>query len=102
MIDSYPIEWEESLKKVLTMDWEKLIPGHRGTDGRLGTKQDVQDILTFLQDASAAVKVAAREGRRWDATEKEMKLEKYAHWPNYEEALPFMLRRYCGLWGRGT
>ena len=26
MIDSYPIEWEESLKKVMTMDWDKLIP----------------------------------------------------------------------------
>lgn len=26
MIDSYPIEWEDSLKKVLAMDWDKLIP----------------------------------------------------------------------------
>ncbi len=22
--------------------------------------------------------------------------------PNYETALPLVLRRYCGLWGRGT
>ena len=22
MIDSYPLEWEESLKKVLAMDWD--------------------------------------------------------------------------------
>ena len=102
MIDSYPIEWEASLKKVLAMDWEKLIPGHPGTGGRLGTKQDVQDILTFLQDTSAEVRTAAREGKCWDAVEKEMKLPKHAHWPNYEQALPFVLRRYCGLWGRGT
>ncbi len=27
MIDSYPIEWEDSMKKVLAMDWDKLIPG---------------------------------------------------------------------------
>lgn len=55
MIDSYPIEWEDSLKKVLAMDWEKLIPGHPGApNGRLGTKQDAQNLLTFLQDASAA------------------------------------------------
>jgi hypothetical protein len=60
MIDSYPLEWEASLKRVLAMDWEKLIPGHPGAGGRLGTKQDVQDILTFLQDASAEVKAAAR------------------------------------------
>lgn len=70
MIDSYPLEWEASLKRVLAMDWEKLIPGHPGAGGRLGTKQDVQDILTFLQDASAEVKTAAREGKCWDTVEK--------------------------------
>jgi glyoxylase-like metal-dependent hydrolase (beta-lactamase superfamily II) len=103
MIDSYPLEWENSIKKVLAMDWERLIPGHPGTpDGRLGTKKDAQDILAFLQDASAEVKTAAREGKCWDTVEKEMKLPKHAHWRNYEQALPFVLRRYCGLWGRGT
>jgi glyoxylase-like metal-dependent hydrolase (beta-lactamase superfamily II) len=40
MIDSYPLEWENSIKKVLAMDWERLIPGHPGApDGRLGTKK---------------------------------------------------------------
>jgi glyoxylase-like metal-dependent hydrolase (beta-lactamase superfamily II) len=103
MIDSFPLEWENSIKKVLAMDWERLIPGHRGApDGRLGTKKDAQDVLAFLQDASAEVKTAAREGKCWDTVEKEMKLPKHAHWPNYEAALPFILRRYCGLWGRGT
>jgi glyoxylase-like metal-dependent hydrolase (beta-lactamase superfamily II) len=103
MIDSYPLEWENSIKKVLGMDWERIIPGHPGVpDGRLGTKKDAQDLLAFLQDASAEVKNAAREGKCWDTVEKEMKLAKHAHWPNYETALPFVLRRYCGLWGRGT
>ena len=102
MIDSYPLEWEDSIKKVLAMDWERLIPGHPGAGGRLGTKKDAQDILAFLQDASAEVKKAAQEGKCWDTVEKEMKLPKHAHWPNYESAMPFVLRRYCGLWGRGT
>jgi glyoxylase-like metal-dependent hydrolase (beta-lactamase superfamily II) len=102
MIDSYPLEWEESIQKVLAMDWDKLIPGHPGAGGRLGTKKDVQDLLAFLQDASAEVRTAAREGKCWDTVEKELKLPKHAHWPNYEQALPFVLRRYCGLWGRGT
>jgi glyoxylase-like metal-dependent hydrolase (beta-lactamase superfamily II) len=102
MIDSYPIEWEDSLKKVLAMDWDKVIPGHPGPNGRLGTKQDVSELLTFLQDASAAVKAEAQAGKCWDAVEKEMKLPKYQSWPGYEANLPFVLRRYCGLWGRGT
>jgi hypothetical protein len=55
-----------------------------------------------LQDASAEVKAAAREGKCWNTVEKEMKLPKYADWPGYEQNLPFVLRRYCGLWGRGT
>jgi glyoxylase-like metal-dependent hydrolase (beta-lactamase superfamily II) len=102
MIDSYPLEWEESLKKVLAMEWDKLIPGHPGPGGRLGTKQDVQDLLTFLQDASAAVKAEAQAGKCWDGVEKGLKLPKYESWAGYENNLPFVLRRYCGLWGRGT
>ena len=103
MIDSYPLEWEDSLKQVLAMDWDRLIPGHPGQPGgRLGTKQDVQNLLGFLQDASAAVKAEAHAGKCWDAVEKELKLPKYESWPGYATGLPFVLRRYCGLWGRGT
>jgi glyoxylase-like metal-dependent hydrolase (beta-lactamase superfamily II) len=102
MIDSYPLEWEESINQVLAMDWDRLIPGHPGVGGRLGTKKDVQDTLAFLQHASAEVKKAAQEGKCWDTVEKEMKLPKYVSTPGYEQALPFVLRRYCGLWGRGT
>jgi glyoxylase-like metal-dependent hydrolase (beta-lactamase superfamily II) len=103
MIDSYPLEWEDSMKTVLAMDWDTLIPGHPGApNGRLGTKQDVQNVLTFLEEASAAVKAEAQAGKCWDAVEKDLKLPKYASWPGYEQALPFVLRRYCGLWGRGT
>ncbi|HEU4371247.1 MAG TPA: MBL fold metallo-hydrolase [Methylomirabilota bacterium] len=102
MIDSHPLEWEESLKKVLAMDWDRLIPGHPGPGGRLGTKQDVQNLLTFLQDVSAAVKAEAQAGKCWDEVEKELKLPKYESWPGYAAGMPFVLRRYCGLWGRGT
>ena len=102
MIDFYPLETEDFMKKVLAMDWERMIPGHPGPGGRLGTKKDVQDQLEFLQYASETVKAAAREGKCWDRVEKEMKLPKYESWPGYANNLPFVLRRYCGLWGRGT
>jgi glyoxylase-like metal-dependent hydrolase (beta-lactamase superfamily II) len=102
MIDFYPLEAEGSIKTVLKMDWDRLIPGHPGPGDRLGTKKDVEDQLAFLQDASEAVKVAAREGKCWDPAEKEVKLPKYENWPGYANNLPFVLRRYCALWGRGT
>lgn len=102
MIDFYPLEAEQSIKQVLAMDWQQLIPGHPGPGGRLGTKQDVQDQLTFLQDASEAVKGPAREGKCWEPAEKEVKLPKYENWPGYANNWQFVVRRYCGLWGRGT
>jgi glyoxylase-like metal-dependent hydrolase (beta-lactamase superfamily II) len=103
LIDFYPLETEDFIKKVLAMDWDRMIPGHPGQPGgRLGTKKDVQDMLEFLQYASETIKVAAREGKCWEGVEKELKLPKYENWPGYANNLPFVLRRYCGLWGRGT
>jgi hypothetical protein len=33
---------------------------------------------------------------------KEVKLDKYESMPGYQAGLPLVVRRYCGLWGRGT
>jgi glyoxylase-like metal-dependent hydrolase (beta-lactamase superfamily II) len=101
MLDFYPLDVEDSFKQVLAMDWDRMIPGHPGPGDRLGTKKDAQDQLTFLQDASEAVKAVAREGKCWEPAEKELKLPKYESWPGYENNLPFVIRRYCALWGRG-
>ena len=78
MIDFYPLEAEDSIKKILAMDWERLIPGHPDAGGRLGTKKDVEQQLAILQDASAEMKKLGQEGKCWDTAEKEFKLPKYA------------------------
>jgi glyoxylase-like metal-dependent hydrolase (beta-lactamase superfamily II) len=103
MIDFYPLEAEDSIKKIIAMDWERLIPGHPGQpNGRLGTKKDAQDDLALLQEASAELKKMGQDGKCWEQAEKEFTLQKYAGWPGYEAGLPLVARRYCGLWGRGT
>jgi glyoxylase-like metal-dependent hydrolase (beta-lactamase superfamily II) len=102
MIDWYPLEAEQSIKRIVAMEWERLIPGHPGPNDRLGTKKDAQDQLTLLQDASNAVKAVAREGKCWEPAEKELQLEKYRDWPGYENGRALVVRRFCGLWGRGT
>jgi glyoxylase-like metal-dependent hydrolase (beta-lactamase superfamily II) len=103
MIDMHPLETETFMKRVLAMDWDKLIPGHPGQpNGRLGTKKDVEDQLKLLQVASAEGKRLGQAGRCWEPGEKEFKLEGYESWPGYAAGLPFIARRYCGLWGRGT
>jgi len=102
-IDIYPLETEQFMERVLKMDWERMIPGHPGQPAdRLGTKKDVEDQLALIRHASDEVKKWAREGKCWEPAEKEVKLEKYESWPGYQAGLPLVVRRYCGLWGRGT
>jgi glyoxylase-like metal-dependent hydrolase (beta-lactamase superfamily II) len=101
-IDIYPLETEDFIKKVIAMDWERMIPGHPGPGDRLGTKKDAQDVLTLMQEASAEIKKQAQDGKCWDAVEKDFQMPKYATLPGYQAGLGMVARRYCGLWGRGT
>lgn len=102
MIDFHPIETEAFMRQVLALDWDRLIPGHPGPGDRLGTKKDVEDQLALLQAASNEMKQLAQAGKCWDTAEREFKLPGYEGWPGYAAGLPFIARRYCGLWGRGT
>jgi hypothetical protein len=103
MIDFYPLETEAFIEKVIALDWERLIPGHPGApNGRLGTKDDAKAALALYRDASAEMKKLGQGGKCWDEAEKEFKLPKYENLPGYAAGLPFVARRYCGLWGRGT
>ena len=100
-IDIYPLETEDFIKKVIAMDWDRLIPGHPGVGGRLGTKQDARDQLRLLEEASAEMKPLGISGKCWGA-EKDLKLTSFKDWPGHAAGLEFIGRRYCGVWGRGT
>ena len=102
MADTYVPDIEEALKKVIAMDWEKLIPGHPGPGGvQTGTKEDARNQLAYLQDLSAAVKKAVDEGKSYADAQKEIKLPKYESWPNYNNFLPMNVERYYDFWNRG-
>jgi len=102
MADSYLPDLEEGMKKVLAMDWDKLIPGHPGPGGRqTGTKEDVKNDLAYLQDLSAAVKKAVDEGKSIADAQKEIKLPKYESWGNYGPFLPMNIERYYDFHNRG-
>ncbi len=103
MIDFYPLEAMAFYKKVLAMDWERMIPGHPGQPGdRLGTKKDVEDHMELQQYASDMVKEQARAGKCWNPAEAELQFDKYKDMPGYANGRAMVVRRYCGLWGRGT
>jgi hypothetical protein len=41
---------EQSLKQVIAMDWERLIPGHPGPGGRqTGAKDEARNQLAYLR-----------------------------------------------------
>ena len=96
-----PLEYEESIKKVVAMDWDRMIPGHPYAGGRLGTKDDVRALKAYMTDLSDAVKVAADQGKCFDAAIKEIKLPKYEKWGAYEQYLPGNIERFCEYWARG-
>src|SRR5215203_3046169 len=99
--DSYPIEWEESLKRTLALDWERQIPGHPGPGGRLGTREDMEKQLAFMTDLSAEVKKASDAGKCFDPAGKEVRLPQYGTLTGYEANIEWNIHRWCGYWGRG-
>src|SRR6516165_3860025 len=102
MADTYLPDQEESMKKILTMDWDRLIPGHPGAGGRqTGTKDDVKVDLDYMLDLSAAVKKATEEGKCYAGAIAEIKLPKYENLPGYAQNLPLNIERYCDFWNRG-
>jgi glyoxylase-like metal-dependent hydrolase (beta-lactamase superfamily II) len=102
LADTYVPDIEQGLKKVIAMDWDKLIPGHPGPGGRqTGTKDDARNALAYLQDLSAAAKKAVDEGKSYADAQKEIKLPKYESWGGYGPFLPMNVERYYDFWNRG-
>jgi glyoxylase-like metal-dependent hydrolase (beta-lactamase superfamily II) len=54
-----PLEYIDSLKKLAALDWDRMIPGHPYSGGRLGTKKDVEDDIAYMEDLSGS-----KKGRR--------------------------------------
>jgi glyoxylase-like metal-dependent hydrolase (beta-lactamase superfamily II) len=101
MADTYIPDIEDSLQKVIDMDWDRMIPGHPGPGGRLGTKDDARAHLGYLKDLSAAVKTAVDEGKSYQDAMTGIKLPKYESWPNYNAFLGMNIERYYDFWNRG-
>ena len=97
-----PLEYIDSLKKLASLDWDRMIPGHPYAGGRLGTKKDVEDDIAYMEDLSAEVKKAADAGKCFDTAMKEVKLPKYEKWANYESEPARQCRALLLLVGPGV
>ncbi len=102
MADNYLPDFKDGLKKVLAMDWDRLIAGHPGRAGRqIGNKDDVRSQIAYHEDIEAAVRKAISEGKNYDAAEKEIKLPKYEQWGGYGPFLNMNIERYYDYINRG-
>ena len=102
MADTYLPEQEDSMKKILAMDWDRLIPGHPGAGGRqIGNKDDVKTDLDYMLDLSAAVKQAVDAGKNYADAIRDVKLPKYENLPGYQQNLAGNIERYYDYWNRG-
>jgi glyoxylase-like metal-dependent hydrolase (beta-lactamase superfamily II) len=102
MADTYVPEQEESMRKILAMDWDRMISGHPGAGGRqIGTKEDVKTDLDYVVDLSAAVKEAVDAGKSYDQAIKDIKLPKWEKLPGFTQNLPGNIERYYDYWNRG-
>jgi glyoxylase-like metal-dependent hydrolase (beta-lactamase superfamily II) len=100
--DGYIPDWFDGLDRVLAMDWERMIPGHPGPGGRLGTKDDVRALKQYMTDVSDAAKQLAAEGKCLnDEAMNAVKLPKYESWGAYAMFLARNVERFCEYWGRG-
>ena len=99
--DAYFPGWIEAIKRVETIDFDILVPGH----GPLGVKADARDHRIYLEDLHAAVLKAARAGQSLDDMRRNIKLEKYRDWGQYEAWLPLNIEgmyRRVSLHRRGN
>jgi glyoxylase-like metal-dependent hydrolase (beta-lactamase superfamily II) len=102
MADTYIPEQEESMKKIVAMDWDRMISGHPGAGGRqIGTKDDAKVDLEYVLDLSAAVKQAVDQGKSYADAIKDIKLPKYENLPGYQANLAGNIERYYDFWNRG-
>jgi glyoxylase-like metal-dependent hydrolase (beta-lactamase superfamily II) len=100
--DGFVPDWFDSLDRVMALDWDTLIPGHPGPNGRLGTKDDVRALKTYMTDVSNAAKKLADERKCLnDDAMRAVKLPKYEGWGAYDAYLFGNVQRFCEYWGRG-
>jgi glyoxylase-like metal-dependent hydrolase (beta-lactamase superfamily II) len=97
--DGYISDWIESLKKVETLDFDMLVPGH----GPIGKKENVRMFRNYMEELFDEIFKYVREGKTLDEIKQLVKMEKYQDWFGYKEWFPLNIEgmvRYVQLYRR--
>lgn len=82
--DAYPDEWIDSLKRVESLEFDTLVPGH----GKIGRKEHVHQFRVYLEDLRAAVLEQVQKGVGLEEAKKTVQLPKYEQWQRYTDWFP--------------
>ncbi len=83
LTDAYIPEWIDAIKHVEAMDFDQLVPGH----GKIGTKADATAFRGYMEALYNAVLDAARAGHTLEQMQRDIRLDDYSAWGNYEKQL---------------
>jgi glyoxylase-like metal-dependent hydrolase (beta-lactamase superfamily II) len=90
--DASLLDWRKTLREVLKLDAETFVPGH----GRVGTRQDVEEFLGFLEDLKALVEPAVKRGDSLEQVVHDLRLPaKYASF-GFQNFFPANLQKMYG------
>ena len=78
---SYFPDFFEAFDRLAEIDFEILAPGH----GKLGTKQDALDHGIYLNELYFAVQTGVENGKTLEQLQKEITLDNYADWDNFDQ-----------------
>ncbi|NQW02196.1 MAG: MBL fold metallo-hydrolase [Rhodospirillales bacterium] len=79
--DSYFPGWIDALKKVESLDFDILAPGH----GPMGTKADVTANHAYLKEMYEAIYAGLRAGKTLDDLKAGITMDAYKEWSQYKD-----------------
>jgi glyoxylase-like metal-dependent hydrolase (beta-lactamase superfamily II) len=83
LTDAYMPDWIDAIKQVEAMEFDQLVPGH----GEIGTKADATAFRGYMEALYQAVFDAARAGHTLEQMQREIRLDEYSSWGDYEKHL---------------
>ena len=73
-------QWMGQIKAAMEIDFEIFAPGH----GVVGTKDDLTDVLAYMEKLRAEVLAGLKAGKSVDALKSEVTMAEYADWIQYD------------------
>jgi len=73
-------DWIRQVRTVQALDFKTLVGGH----GAVGTKDDIDDALVYLEELRSAVLNGLKNGKSVEQLSNSIKLGKYKSWANYD------------------